>query len=110
MDAKLQIARALFKVTVTGEDVSRVENQSSELGGTITGREIAQLQLNGRDFSQLITSGSRRVSNQNLEDQWIGFPAFSVNGGRTEYNNWELDGGDMLDNGSNAYSECLTQH
>jgi len=24
-----------------------------------------------------------------------------MNGGRTEYNNWELDGGDNMDNGSN---------
>src|SRR5213075_1663330 len=28
--------------------------------------------------------------------------AYSMNGGRTEYNNWELDGGDNMDNGSNA--------
>ena len=27
---------------------------------------------------------------------------FSVNGGRTEYNNWEIDGGDSMDNGSNS--------
>ena len=27
---------------------------------------------------------------------------YSVNGGRLEYNNWELDGGDNMDNGSNA--------
>ena len=26
----------------------------------------------------------------------------SINGGRTEYNNWELDGGDNMDNGSNG--------
>ena len=25
-----------------------------------------------------------------------------MNGGRTEYNNWELDGGDNMDNGSNS--------
>jgi len=25
-----------------------------------------------------------------------------MNGGRTEYNNWELDGGDNMDNGSNG--------
>ena len=25
-----------------------------------------------------------------------------MNGGRTEYNNWEMDGGDALDNGSNT--------
>lgn len=101
LDAKLQIGRALFQVTVAGQDVAQIENQSSELGGTITGREIAQLQLNGRDFTQLITLVPG-VSNQSLEDRGIGFPAFSVNGGRTEYNNWELDGGDMLDNGSNT--------
>src|SRR5260370_1063155 len=28
--------------------------------------------------------------------------SFSMNGGRNEYNNWELDGGDNMDNGSNA--------
>ena len=28
--------------------------------------------------------------------------SFSINGGRTEYNNWELDGGDNMDNGSNS--------
>src|SRR5437899_691313 len=28
--------------------------------------------------------------------------AYSMNGGRTEYNNWELDGGDNMDYGSNA--------
>ncbi len=27
---------------------------------------------------------------------------FSMNGGRAEYNNWELDGGDNMDNGSNG--------
>ena len=60
LDAKLQIARALFQVTVAGQDVAQIENQSSELGGTITGREIAQLQLNGRDFTPAHHPGSRR--------------------------------------------------
>ena len=27
---------------------------------------------------------------------------YSINGGRTEYNNWEIDGGDNMDNGSNT--------
>ncbi len=31
-----------------------------------------------------------------------GSVAYSVNGGRTEYNNWEIDGGDNMDNGSNG--------
>ena len=31
-----------------------------------------------------------------------GSVSYSMNGGRTEYNNWELDGGDNMDNGSNS--------
>jgi hypothetical protein len=101
IDATLQVGRVTDKITVSGEDVAQVETQSSELAGSITGREVTQLQLNGRDFTQLITLVPG-VSNQSLEDQGIGFPGFSINGGRLEYNNWELDGGDILDNGSNS--------
>ena len=101
LESTLQIGVASFQVTVRGEDVARIDTQSSELAGTVTGREIAKLQLNGRDFTQLITLVPG-VSNQTPEDQNLGFPSFSINGGRTEYNNWELDGGDMVDNGSNA--------
>ncbi len=28
--------------------------------------------------------------------------SYSINGGRVEYNNWEIDGGDNMDNGSNT--------
>ena len=51
LDAKLQVGTASLQITVAGEDVPTVETQSSELAGTVTGREITQLQLNGRDFS-----------------------------------------------------------
>ena len=46
------------------------------------------------------------VSNQSGQDEGtvgiVGNVAMSINGGRTEYNNWELDGGDNMDNGSNT--------
>ena len=81
-----------------------MNTESSELGGTITGKEVLQLQLNGRNFTQLITLVPG-VSNQTGQDEGqVGAAAnvnYSVNGGRTEYNNWEVDGGDMMDNGSN---------
>jgi hypothetical protein len=81
-----------------------VNTESSELGGTITGKELTQLQLNGRNFTQLITLVPG-VSNQTGQDEGVVGPegsiSYSVNGGRTEYNNWEVDGGDMMDNGSN---------
>ena len=45
------------------------------------------------------------VSNQTGQDEGTvgvyGNVSYSMNGGRVEYNNWELDGGDNMDNGSN---------
>ena len=103
--AALQVGAATSEVTVEGTPVAAVETQTNELAGTITGKEISQLQLNGRVFTQLMTL-TPGVSNQtgSSEGQY-GITAntnYSVNGGRLEYNNWELDGGDNMDNGSNA--------
>ena len=104
-DVKLEVGAESVEVTVKGTDVAQVQTQSSEVAGTITGQEISQLQLNGRVFTQLVTL-TPGVSNQtgSSEGQY-GITAnvnYSVNGGRLEYNNWELDGGDNMDNGSNA--------
>jgi Carboxypeptidase regulatory-like domain/TonB-dependent Receptor Plug Domain len=104
IDVTMQIGNAHEEVTVHGEGLAQVNTQSSELGGTITGKEVTQLQLNGRNFTQLITLVPG-VSNQTGQDEGVvgaeGSISYSVNGGRTEYNNWEVDGGDMMDNGSN---------
>jgi hypothetical protein len=104
-DATLQVGGSTSEVTVEGSGVGAVETQSSEMAGVITGKEISQLQLNGRNFTQLATL-TPGVNNQSGQDEGTvginGNVAFSINGGRTEYNNWELDGGDNMDNGSNS--------
>ena len=104
IDVTLQVGNTHEEVTVHGEGLAVVNTQSSELGGTITGKELTQLQLNGRVFTTLITLVPG-VSNQTGQDEGKvgveGSISYSVNGGRTEYNNWEVDGGDMMDNGSN---------
>jgi hypothetical protein len=105
VDVAMQVGAETTEVTVQGTNVAQVETQSSDLGGTVTGKEISQLELNGRNFTQLITLVPG-VTNQSGQDEAQvgvnGNVAFSVNGGRTEYNNWEMDGGDALDNGSNT--------
>lgn len=104
-DAALAVGQVSSEVTVAGVGVSQVQTETSELSGTITNKQIDQLVLNGRNFTQLVTL-IPGVSNQTGQDEGTvgitGSVAFSVNGGRTEYNNWELDGGDNMDNGSNA--------
>ena len=105
VDVKLQVGGAKEEVNVEGSSVAQVETQSSELSGVVTGKEISQLELNGRNFTQLATLVPG-VNNQSGLDEGAeglnGNVAFSMNGGRTEYNNWELDGGDNMDNGSNT--------
>jgi hypothetical protein len=104
IDIVMQVGNIHEEMIVHGEGLAQVNTQSSELGGTITGKEAIQLQLNGRNFTQLITLVPG-VSNQTGQDEGVvgaqGNVNYSVNGGRTEYNNWEVDGGDMMDNGSN---------
>ncbi len=104
VDVALQLGAVSEVLEVQGTQVAQVETQSSDLTGTVTGKQITQLELNGRNFTQLITLVPG-VSNQTGQDEGTvgvyGNVAFSVNGGRTEYNNWELDGGDNMDNGSN---------
>ncbi len=104
-DATLTIGATSTEVTVAGTNVSQVQTESAELSGTVTNKQINQLVLNGRNFTQLVTL-IPGVSNQTGQDEGTvgvyGSVAFSVNGGRTEYNNWELDGGDNMDNGSNG--------
>jgi len=105
VDVTLEVGAATTEVVVEGTNVAQVETQSSELAGVVTGKEITQLELNGRNFSSLVTLVPG-VSNQTGSDEpqvgINGSVAFSMNGGRTEYNNWELDGGDNMDNGSNG--------
>jgi len=103
-DVILAVGTTQETVNVEGTNVAQVETQSSELAGTVTGKEIAQLQLNGRNFTQLVTLAPG-VNSQTGQDEGTvgvyGNVSYSVNGGRVEYNNWELDGGDNMDNGSN---------
>ena len=105
VDVDLQVGAINTEVVVQGTQVAQVETQSSELSGVVNGKEITQLELNGRNFTQLVTLVPG-VSNQTGQDEGTvgvyGNVAFSMNGGRTEYNNWELDGGDNMDNGSNS--------
>ncbi len=105
VDTKLVIGKVTSTIVVEGSSVGKVDTQSSELAGTITGEQISQLELNGRDFTTLIKL-IPGVSDQTGQDDGTvgpgGSVSYAVNGGRTEFNNWEIDGGEILDSGSNA--------
>jgi hypothetical protein len=105
VDVPLTVGATSEEITVTGESVAQVETQSSDLTNTITGKQINQLELNGRNFTQLVVLAPGVVNQTGSDEGKVGVygnVAYSMNGGRTEYNNWELDGGDNMDNGSNS--------
>src|SRR5271169_2751631 len=105
IDVALQVGEVSTEVAVEGVSAGAVETQSAEMAGVVTQKEISQIVLNGRNFTQLVTL-MPGVSNQTGQDEGTvgvaGNVAMSINGGRTEYNNWEIDGGDNMDNGSNG--------
>ena len=104
VDATLGVGQTTTEVVVTGEQINQVDTQTSELAGTVTSKQMTQLQLNGRNFTQLLalTPGSTNQSGTDEPQTGLGTVAYSVNGGRTEYNNWEIDGGNNMDDGSNT--------
>ncbi|HYA24131.1 MAG TPA: carboxypeptidase regulatory-like domain-containing protein [Terriglobales bacterium] len=110
LDAVLEPAGEKTSVNVEGQKVSQVETETSQIVGTITQRELVSLGLNGRNFTQLIalTPG---VSNQTGQDEAkvgiLGSVRYSVNGGRVEYNSFNVDGGDVLNAGLNGNQSTL---
>ena len=103
-DVTLELGEITEKIVVEGTNVAQVETQSSDLSGIVTGKEISQLELNGRDFTRLVTLVPG-VSNQTGRDTGQvglnGNISYSINGGREEYNNWQVDGANNMDTGSN---------
>ena len=104
VDATLTVGAVKTTVEIQGS-ATQVQTETAEMSGVVTGKEISQIVLNGRNFTQLI-SLTPGVNNQTGQDEGTvgvyGSVAWSINGGRTEYNNWTVDGGDNMDSGSNG--------
>ncbi len=110
LDVSLEPAGEKTEVNVESGSVGKVETETASLSGTITQKEVVNIGLNGRNFTQLIALAPG-VSNQTGQDEAkvgvVGSVKYSVNGGRVEYNTFEVDGGDVLNTGLNGASSTL---
>jgi hypothetical protein len=103
LDFSLSPATVSTTIAVTGEAVA-VETTNPSLGQVITGQEVSQLPLNGRDFVQLatLTAGATAETNPNSfftsgSDSEVaarGSFSLSVGGSRPNSTDWLLDGVD----------------
>lgn len=110
LDAPLEPASEKTEVNVESSSVGTVETENATVSGTITEKEVVSIGLNGRNFTQLIALAPG-VSNQTGQDEAkvgvVGSVKYSVNGGRVEYNTFEVDGSDVLNTGLNGASSTL---
>ena len=106
------VFNAQISVNVVNEEIkvaeagaTAVETNSASITTTLGSQEVTGYGLNGRNFSQLITMAPG-VSNQTGQDEAkvgvAGSAKFSVNGGRVEYNTFEVDGSDVLNTSINS--------
>jgi hypothetical protein len=101
VDLQLAVGQITEKVEVTAA-APLIEVDSSQRGQVVSGSEIRELALNGREYSSLalLASGVRQ-SDQSKSSQ--GTPregAFNVNGLRNTFNNFLIDGVDNNANGT----------
>ena len=100
LTVQLEVEGVAQAVTVTG-DASLVDTSTNTLGKTVSGKEVLDLPLNGRNFVQLglLQNGVAPVSAgvRNLGGPLRANQAYVVNGQRPESNNYLVDGATNID-------------
>ena len=103
VNIRLEVGSITESVTVTA-DAAQVETATGEVGRLVTGEQATQIQLNGRNFPQLLqllpgvsttfSSGFGLFGGYGVNNS-----AQSINGSRTDTFSWNVDGADNKDNG-----------
>ncbi len=97
VDVTLSPGAVQTTVEVTAE-VPMIATTTNTMGGTIEAKEIANLPVNGRDYTKLIyLNPGVAGSPDQISDSPGSYGIFSMNGARGRSNNFLLDGTDMND-------------
>ncbi|HET8667882.1 MAG TPA: carboxypeptidase regulatory-like domain-containing protein, partial [Terriglobales bacterium] len=103
----LQVGGSTQEVSVEANPV-QVELQSVAATGLVSGTQLRELSLNNRNYEQLVAL-QPGVTSTASDQLYVGAfnplgtntVSFSINGQRTSSNNWQVDGADNVDRGSN---------
>ena len=105
IDASLPVGSVNESVQVNSQ-AAQVDTATANVGSTIGGKQVQELALNTRSFTQLMTL---QPGVDSAQPQQPGFASntsvpFSFSGSQTSSNNWTLDGGRIIDtyNGNNV--------
>lgn len=103
VDLQMTVGQVTQEITVTG-NVAKVETETAAVSEVITGRQIENLNLNGRNVLGLVMLVPGANPQNGAEALQLGHggataPA-SFSGTRSEHSNLEIDGGNNSDEGS----------
>lgn len=104
----LEVGAVTETVTVEASTL-QVDTQSATATGVISGLQLRELSLNSRNYAQLVLLVPGASDSGNADQIFPGATApigtnvmtFQINGNRREENNWQVDGADNVDRGSN---------
>jgi len=107
VELRLEVAAIKSMVTVSAE-APLVDSSTNALGAVVTGREIVDLPLNGRNFTQLglLQGGAAALTGGLIQ---AGGPlrqgeTYSVNGARPEQNMYMIDGAQNVNRMDGGYA------
>src|SRR6266568_2567380 len=102
----LQVGQVTETVTVSS-DAAPVETRSGDVSSLVAEKQVTELPLNGRNYSQLalLVPGVSPATNGSFAAKGTGLDGgvdMSVNGNGSNQNLWTVDGVNNMDVGSNA--------
>lgn len=96
VEIRLEVGEVAQEVTVESA-AETVETESASQGGTISGEQVRELQLNGRSFLTLLELVPGVSSNMADRMDPNSAPDVSINGARSSASNFNIDGGNNAD-------------
>jgi hypothetical protein len=105
-NAQLVIEGSKSEVVVSGENnAATVELNSASISTSLSTEQVTNFGLNGRNLSSMLTMAPGVTDQSGQDEKKVGLAGsakFTVNGGRVEYNTFEVDGSDVLNTSINA--------
>jgi Carboxypeptidase regulatory-like domain/TonB-dependent Receptor Plug Domain/TonB dependent receptor len=102
-DFQLEIGSLTETIVIRGTETSLVETQSGDVSRVITGEQVNNIALNGRNYAQLVQLLPGAVI-QSTDPFAIGLSTTgqAINGVRSPSTYFLVDGADNMDNGANG--------
>lgn len=103
VDIVLEVGETSESVTIT-DSPPAIQSDSGEVSTLVSGVQVSELAMNGRNFSQFLTLGPGVTSSQTGRQMGVGQegnPLMSIHGGRVNNTKFTYDGTLAMDTGGN---------